>query len=66
MVANQYVVQHNDILCNTIKFKTNVVLLRSWFQSIAALFYITPYIAKAKVQIGTALQANFTSLQYVQ
>ena len=63
--ANQYVVQHNDILSNTVKFNTNVALLGSRFQSIAALFYLTPYIAKTKMALGTAIQALHTSLQHV-
>ena len=46
--ANQYVVQHNDVLSNTVKFNTNVVLLGSRFQSVAAMFYLTPYLAKSK------------------
>ena len=66
LTANQYVVQHNDTLSNTVKFNTNAVLLGSRFQSIAAMFYLTPYIAKGKVAVGTALQAMHTSLEHIE
>ena len=64
--ANQYVVQHNPILTNAVKFNTNAILLGSHVQSLAATFYLTPYIAKGKVTPGTAFQAIYTSLQHVK
>lgn len=49
-----------------LKCNTNVVLLGSAAQSKSAMFYLTPYLSKSKVAMGTCIQAINSAIQEIK
>jgi len=64
--SNLFVVQYNEALSNMTTCNTNVVLLGSCAQSKCAMFYLTPYLSKTKIAMGTCLEAIQTAMKDVR